>query len=222
MFGPTDAGKSLFVYLIASLWNQPAVEDFFSNSTFQEHAGRSPVIFMDEDVPTSTTRGISTMNNCKLLVTNNHTSINRKYEVACSILGYHRLYSAQNADYHTLPIDNMPDLGAIARRILVVKFTKENAHYMTQFTRKQTSAWLDHEFGEWMAWHQLNHTPRESQGLFGVKPYETEHFNQNSITGEKMRNILEVMIVRRTKGIPNVDSGLSRNTTLDSIWRTVN
>jgi len=193
-FGPSQAGKTLFAELCASLWDRPPVTGLFM-SNFQSGMGSSPIILMDEEIPNSPQKSISVLNACKILVTSKENEANKKYEIPLSVQGYHRLFSTENSDEPTaLNIPDFLHLGALTRRCLVVQFTDEQKDFLLQNTATEISSWLQSKFGEHLTYLRQSRRPRDPQGLIAVQPYETEFLSETNPTGELPRGVMETVI----------------------------
>jgi len=196
MFGPSQAGKTLFAQLCASLWTEPPVTGLFM-SNFQSGMGTSPIILMDEEIPSSQNKAISVLNACKILVTAKDNEANKKFEVPLTVTGYHRLFSTENSDDPAAL--NIPDslhLGALVRRCLVVGFGQEQKDWLNQQTAEEIGSWLKHKFGEHLAWLKQPETrrARDPQGLIAVQPYENQHLSETNPTGELPRGVMETVV----------------------------
>jgi len=192
LFGEAGAGKSFLALLLASIFDTGPVVDAFASRDFQGGLGENPVVFMDEQVPLTDSRGISCLNACKLMVTDFRSRVNKKYEVPIWVEGYHRLISAQNATDCSLPLHNQMDLGALVRRLQVEKAEDKHVEYLKRFDMRETAAWLSHKFAEHVAWIGEQYSFEPAGGLLALEPYQTPYLTRNTVdVSEKNRKLLE-------------------------------
>jgi len=190
-FGFTKGGKTLIALLLASQWsNIKPDKDFFKNESFQDKAGSSPIILMDEEFPNK-------INLIKEMITSETNYINKKNRQAMDIIGYPRFVACINADEPHFPINKTSDIDALLRRVQVARFTSEHTQYLNGINIKETKAWIDYKFREYVAWCHENIAIPETNDLVGLIPCETDDFNAEMLNASPshMRIIEEVILM---------------------------
>lgn len=166
LFGESRTGKSMFARVMASVWSSKPDAAFFKQDGFQDTAGNSPVIWMDEKLPTGQ------LNTIKEMITSKENYINRKYARATAMVGFPRMISSVNNSKLTLPHNDVTDWGAIKRRMHAVYQPQEETKY---FDRVETFRLLDRfiddgMFREYVAWCEENIEVPHSGDIIILKP----------------------------------------------------
>jgi len=179
LYGISNAAKTLFVNLLSTIFGCEANTDFFTTNDFINSPGKSPVIFMDEEMK-ETRDGVKTINRIKSFITSDFNYINMKHSSSTYVRRFWRFFVALNIDRPKFLLNAFQDMDAVKRRVQAIKFGLDQVTYINKVSTEVIQSWLSGRFGEHIAWIKQNTKPEMSNDIIMVPTYDTEDFNKDT------------------------------------------